>query len=242
MANLTDLLKSFPGAQCRTLAKNKNTSEMLLAALSAHPDRHIRRLVATNQSTSIEVLKILMRDQEIIVRKGVAISQNVTIDMLDELARDHDIVQAGVASNPNTTSEMFTLLSDSESLSVLMAIGKNPNAPGEILRNLISSNGIVREAVASNPKCPPDILSLLSREQDYEVQQQVFQNERTPIVALLNFMNDEDWRLNNAFLESLIKQNPAYMLYVEMVEKATINDYRDEISLDLEVKSQLTEG
>ncbi|UAL29870.1 hypothetical protein K8W59_19465 [Nocardioides rotundus] len=134
-----------------------------------------RRTVAENASTSASTLGRLAADEDVTVRRQVARNPHTPAEALDRLASDPDEakeltetkVRWYVASNPSTNSATLSRMLGDNDLMVLAAIGRHPNASTAVLEHLATApapgrtwvDPDVRQAVASNPSTPPEILA-----------------------------------------------------------------------------------
>jgi len=74
-------------------------------------------------------------------------------------------------------------------------LASNPNTPPEILTILArDEDEVVRRRVADNPNTPPEILTILARDEDYDVRCRVTENPKAPLGALINICLDNDER------------------------------------------------
>ena len=93
--------------------------------------------------------------------------------------------------------------SDLKDLSRIQKMGLAvKRASPEILRILSKDDKFVRKIVASNPKCPKDILAILSIDDDFDVRIKVASNPKCPIEILQNMSHDGDWTVREAVAEN----------------------------------------
>ena len=97
---------------------------------------------------------------EIIKEKcDLARDENTSVDLLRELSKEEDKnIRSLVAANKNSPEDVLNaFLSDINHVQEFLAM--NANCPELTLRSLAkSNNGMIRNLVAANLKCPVDVL------------------------------------------------------------------------------------
>ncbi len=133
-----------------SVAQNRNTPRDILQELAGSAQPEVREQVARNENTPIEVLTRLAEDEDPDVRVAVARNENTPIEVLTKLAKDEDReVRHAVAFNSNTP--VVTLMELATDSHVRWSVAKNPNAPGEILKELKGADGYSMEQLEAMP-------------------------------------------------------------------------------------------
>ena len=141
------------------VAENRAIPAALLMSLAKHKDLKIRLKVARNPGTPAEVLTALSKDKDVYLRSVVASNAITPVAVLEVLATDKwPVVLSSTAANPSTP----------------MALRHH------LLKALANVSGF-RDAVASDPATPVDVLEALARDKKAHVRQAVAANPATPM-------------------------------------------------------------
>lgn len=170
-------------------------------------------------TTGLSLLDIFRRHRNSQLRADVASNPNATPEMLLELATDADeMVRQAVARNPSCSMECINLLLVDPVPRVPLHLAGNPNLPVSVMREWAGRGRTVPLSLASNIKCPEDVMLQLAEHEDYElrlnlagnagasarvlevlaaaeeegVRGQAACNNRLPLLALLRLLQDED--------------------------------------------------
>lgn len=171
---------------------------------------HGSRLCLGQYSNDATMLSLLSRDSFSLVRAKIAKNTHTPPELLTILAKDEEAgVRAAVAENPNTPISVLTLLSkdlkDLKDLNglVLYKVADNLHTPPEVLSILAKNdNNGIRDHVARNPNTPTSVLTLLSKDSDRSVCIGVANNIHTPTEVLSTLASNKqhcDVRLAVAF-------------------------------------------
>jgi hypothetical protein len=151
----------------------------------------------------IENLKAM--NQNPLTLEQEAQSENTSPERLAELAEMNDHLAYLVAENVNTSPETLRQLTKSNNQEILKAIVRNPNTPTEILISFgsafpeeLGKNPILdlwlfedihpllsyrqfHRKLATNPKTPEQLLTILAKNSDQEIRRLVAENPNTPL-------------------------------------------------------------
>ncbi|MDY6803672.1 MAG: hypothetical protein SXA11_07685 [Cyanobacteriota bacterium] len=197
------------------VARNPNAPAELLELLALDESLGVRSGVAENVNAPPKVLEELARDKQSEVRGAVAKNPNAPAYLLEELARDPGIFIT-VASNPNAPKSVFNCnnlepynLERYQRLKMILAA--NPNTPVEILEKLegnlekcaCSHKISTREALASHPKIPENVIHLLAEDRNSRVRKALAANPQIPYAVLLRL-----WRDRSFLVRTAVATNP----------------------------------
>ena len=213
----------------KELAEN-STSKKILSMLSKDEDWSVRNGVAYNNSAPEEILELLSKDEDWYVRYGVADNENTPIDILKVLSIDKDWhVKYNIAYNKNTPTSILKILSKDKDWHVRYGVTNNPNYKEQFMTAkefemqyaLGTLSDDMKEKLASNKNTPKKILSILSKDESWEVKRRVAYNPNTPEKILKVLSKDEDKYIRCRVNEGRIaKDNPKFTkIEIGMLEK-----------------------
>jgi hypothetical protein len=144
----------------RELARKTGLDEQLIEKLSIDEDAWVRRWVARNPAAPESVLRRLAQDSEAEVRRGVARNPLTPIHLCSQLATDpNSWVRAGIAIRTDLSQAIIKPLSSDDSEDVLAGLGRNSATPAYLLARIAGHRDHdVRRAVILNPQAPFEIL------------------------------------------------------------------------------------
>jgi hypothetical protein len=155
------------------VAGNPNCPPQVIQHLFNQGDFH--EIISRNPNTPAAILETLTRSPQKPIRLNVCSHPNTPTVVLDELATDEDpSIRYLVAGNPNTSERALKLLSSDAYLEkteymprpiVVEAVASNPKAPPELLEAVYRqhmSSVYIKPNIASNPNTPEWILRYLS--------------------------------------------------------------------------------
>jgi len=148
------------------VASDPATSTYEFVRLARSKRWSVRHSVAGNPSAPPKVLRHLGRSEDWKIRRAVAHNLNTPDDLLVQLAHDEDAsVRHAVASNPHATVEALAFLA-STSLDEMRSLVPIPDShfPYSIPGLVEQMHTYIRQAIASNPRTPPDILAQLAND------------------------------------------------------------------------------
>jgi hypothetical protein len=164
-----------PALAVRYSEARKSIDPAVLDEIASSEIGSNRRVVAENAATLAATLHRLAGDEDVTVRRSVARNPHTPAEALDRLADDPDEakeltetkVRWFVASNPSTGEATLARMIGDQDVMVLAAIGRHPHASTAVLEHLATApapgrtwvDPDVRQAVASNPSTPPEILA-----------------------------------------------------------------------------------
>ena len=124
----------------QAVARNPNTSEAVLHALSQDSDADVRSGVASNPATPQGILEQLSLDQHHEVRKSVAQRPATPAEILGRLAADdHWTVRQAVAAHANTPTIGLIALSQDNDRDVRQAVADRDQLPANVIRALFGT-------------------------------------------------------------------------------------------------------
>ena len=141
------------------------------------PVHTVRRTAARNENIALKTLEWLVdndTDEQLLM--FIAQNHKITPQIQEKLAVNSSAkVRKSLASNPNVTSEILTIIAlsmitEETSIEVQAAIASHPNTPVNFLENLSEArNPSIRAGVASNPNAPQDLIEKLAQDESVEV-------------------------------------------------------------------------
>lgn len=137
--------------------------DMKEGALAWIPEKD-RERIAKDEQTSPLVLEHLAMDANSYVRRGVAENAKAPITVLERLSVDVDsVVQYEVAGNANTSTPVLERLSEDAQWGVRRRVAKHENTPNHVLEHLSGdAEWTVRYEVAGNANTPVNVLRVLT--------------------------------------------------------------------------------
>lgn len=156
------------------------TNEETLTLLATDDSEEVRLAVAQNKNTSSKTLALLFADSDSTVRIGVALNENADSTILAKLSNDkNDYVKEAVAQNIKTDSLTLAKLATYENIREIVL--NNPNyidySDSNMIMEILNSKDTNRKLLlASNETTPSNILNILSKDKDENIQMQVFKN------------------------------------------------------------------
>ena len=143
-------------------------------------DDEVRRAVTRNTNCPITLLEQLARDHCAWVRAGVAFQVNASSELMCRLFKEADIetdidVLSGIASNPNTPSEIMLSLSQHKEADVRRGVILNPKAERATLLPLLQDSYYLhRILLVTNKRLNDSDRWFLHDDPDYRVRFLVF--------------------------------------------------------------------
>lgn len=158
-----------------------------------HPSPRSRRLAAGDRRTPPEVLERLLKDNtDWLVLHGVLRNKSCPPSVLRYLGE-----------KPNTSANVLEL------------VAAHSNCPSDILNALVGqrlSLGVRMKALC-NPKCPPEALGPLAKDNDYRVRICVAKHRRCPPETLQELLQDRDLEVRQAALGNARLPRAARAMY-----------------------------
>jgi len=195
------------------VAANPNTPPDVLIKLSKDEIENVKARVAMNESTPAQTL-INLSVEERWFKVAVAGNKSAPEKLLKHLAESKDAyVRMSVAGNPGTPRDVLEMLKKDENKNVRekavyslnnvlkdeeVNIVKSPEAEYDTdnLKSEIEAlSDEEREAKADKPDTEPKILSILSKDKNWNVRANVADNKNTPVEILDELSKDESSRL-----------------------------------------------
>jgi hypothetical protein len=186
------------------LGKNKNTPEEELIKLLADGNEQVQQAtlsnknftensqisLATDVNTPKDILRTLANSYYVVVRNCVAANENCSDELLEEFFNKKDALM-GVASNPNTSTEILEDLMDYDKGAYQKFISYNTSVTTTIIEKLSRSlDEDIRVNIASNPTTPENILIYLVNDLDLNVRCKLANNDNTPTDILFQLCKD----------------------------------------------------
>ena len=162
------------------LGRNPSLSIAFMQLLATDADNEVRRAVTRNINCPIALLEQLARDHCAWVRAGVAFQVNASSELMCRLFKEADIetdidVLSGVASNPNTPSEIMLSLSRHKEADVRRGVILNPKAERATLLPLLQDSYYLhRILLVTNKRLNDSDRWFLHDDPDYRVRFLVF--------------------------------------------------------------------
>ena len=218
----------------RNIAKNFQTTSIVLKKLAFDEDCCIRSDASANPNTPAEVLRLLAEDSNSGVRNNVAGNPSTPAETLESFATVSNIkILHRLAGNPSTPVEILESLMSDCNNSMLKAVAGNPSTPAEILELLaddskdwfdeyVANNfnkysdytkkdvvsreykGMI-ENIAKNPSTPIKVLRTLANDADYWMRKYIAENPNAPADILKSFADFED---GDNGVHSLVAKHP----------------------------------
>ena len=162
------------------LGRNPSLSIAFMQLLAIDADDEVRRAVTRNTNCPITLLEQLARDHCAWVRAGVAYQVNANNELMYHLFKEADIetdidVLSGIASNPNTPSEIMLSLSQHKEADVRRGVILNPKAERATLLPLLQDSYYLhRILLVTNKRLNDSDRWFLHDDPDYRVRFLVF--------------------------------------------------------------------
>lgn len=170
--------------QRRKDAQNPDSDPERLTALGQDSDSSVRRHVAKNLWCPQPTLTLLAKDEEWMVRDAVVTHPYCPPDVLHEMASNEDerwSIRANIARHQKTLPETLALLAASGDPRIQEVVVQNISVPDDAMRGLAQSpRKSIRLMAATNPRCDPEVLNMLSGDSDPDVKRAVFNNPSCP--------------------------------------------------------------
>lgn len=193
-------------------AESPETPPKILNKLSKHTNVGIRSAVAANLSTPLIAIRRLAIDENENVRAELAENIAVPSSILKVLAQDTNQKVINCASrNPALpTQTIISLYKDNPSDEVLRGLAGNPKTPPQLLR-LLSKNNLggyfpISSHVAGNPSTPLKVLEELYNSGEYWTLSQLVTNPSSSTRILKSIFNK--FSTDKLFINALVK-NPS---------------------------------
>jgi len=167
-----------------------------LVEMANSDDVKIRRGVATNPSTPTHVLEHLAQDPEMEVRCAtLEQSQRLSEQTLAQLVLDPEPLIYWKALDhigPAAFEQTLQHFNDYHQPRVILA--RRLECPSDVLRQLaVDTYAEVRAAVAGNPKCPAEVLTILGQDKrSAVVRRTVASNQNCPSATVVSLLADKD--------------------------------------------------
>lgn len=133
--------------------------EVLQAVMEA-PENPYRNQIPEQPNCTREMFRRLWAETDVLSVRAKIAARTDDLEILSQAVKDRTAkVREAVACNPHHTPEMAERLKDDKAISVLLALASRSSDP-DVVRHIYvtRSDQSVKEAVASNPCTPRDIL------------------------------------------------------------------------------------
>lgn len=188
-------LAASPHPQVRNaVAKKHNLPQDILIKLANDNSIDVLESVAENSSTPSEALMILLQNGvDKNLKALVAFHLNATSDILDFLSTDESYsVRRAVTENPKTSSATLEKMIVPNNQSLFPYIEENPNVTNNILIKIIKMADRFMRAQLASRYVDPQMLNMLSTDQDATVRLRVANNPGTSLEVLQRLAADSN--------------------------------------------------
>lgn len=173
--------------------------------------------LAMSEDTAVDALKVLSLSEDFVVRNYVAANINCPVEVLKGFIKERDALM-GVASNPNTPTEVFTKILNLDNGAYRKFISCNPSTPIDILQVLCrSSDNEVKNNIISHPSCNIELLTLLADDEDKSIRCIIAASKNLTAELFVKFSIDESDEVRLAIARN--KSTPVDILEILVVKE-----------------------
>lgn len=215
-------------------AESTDTPPKILNRLSKHTNVDIRSAVAANLSTPLIAIRRLAIDENENVRSELAENIAVPPSILKILAQDTSPrVIASVSRNPALTAQtIISLYKNNPDKEVLIGLAGNPKTPPQLLKILSKDNSggyfPISAHVAGNPSTPLKVLEELYNSGEYWSLSQLATNPSSSANILKRIFNK--YSTDKLFINALVKNPSSPPELLKDIYETNGNTYINELA------------